>query len=79
MCRLAGLGTIGWHVLHHTFASHLVMRGVHIKAVQELMGYSSLTITMRYAHPAPHVSQDAVRLLDGPSERTAQGPPIEPA
>lgn len=69
MCRLSGLRTIGWHVLRHTFASHLVMRGVAIRAVQELMGHASIVITQRYAHLAPHVSQDAVRLLDAPGER----------
>lgn len=53
----------------HSFASHLVMRGVAIRAVQELMGHASIVITQRYAHLAPHVSQDAVRLLDAPGER----------
>src|ERR1041384_8206990 len=66
MCRLADIRPIGWHVARHSFASHLVMRGVPIRAVQELMGHASIVITQRYAHLAPHVSQDAVRLLDGP-------------
>jgi integrase len=78
-CRRAGLRRIGWHVLRHTFASHLVMRGVHIRAVQELMGHSSMVITQRYAHLAPHVSQGAVRLLDGPGEPPAtERPRAEP-
>ena len=33
-CKRAGLRQIGWHVLRHTFASHLVMRKAPIKAVQ---------------------------------------------
>lgn len=62
--KRAGLREIGWHVLRHTFASHLAMRGVPLKAIQELLGHASIVTTMRYAHLAPHVARDAVRLLD---------------
>jgi hypothetical protein len=40
-CRRARLRKITWHVLRHTFASHLVMSGVPLKAVQELMGHAT--------------------------------------
>ncbi len=63
-CKRAGLREIGWHVLRHTFASHLVMRGAPIVAVQDLMGHSTIQMTMRYAHLAPHVTREAVQLLD---------------
>jgi integrase len=63
-CTKAGLRKIGWHSLRHTFASHLVMRGAPMKAVQELLGHQSFEMTMRYAHLSPDVRKDAVRLLD---------------
>lgn len=69
-CRRAGLRRIGWHVLRHTFASHLVMRGVPIKAVQELLGHADIQTTMRYAHLSPDVRRDAVQLLDGSGRGT---------
>jgi integrase len=66
-CKRAGLRRVGWHALRHTFASHLVMRGVPLKAVQELLGHEDITTTMRYAHLAPGITRDAVALLDAPA------------
>jgi len=51
-------------VLRHTFASHLAMRGVPLKVIQELLGHASIVNTMIYAHLTPHVARDAVRVLD---------------
>lgn len=63
-CRKAGLREVGWHVLRHSFASHLAMRGAPLKAIQELLGHATITMTMRYAHLSPDVSRQAVKLLD---------------
>lgn len=49
-CQRAGLRPLNWHALRHSFASHLVMRGVSLVAVQQLLGHHSVTETMRYAH-----------------------------
>lgn len=64
-CKAAGLRKRGWHVLRHTFASHLVMRGVPIRAVQDLLGHVDIKQTLIYAHLAPAVFEDAVSRLDG--------------
>ena len=67
-CRRAGLAKrITNHGMRHTFASHLVMRGVPLKAVQELLGHQSIEMTLRYSHLTPDVKRDAVHLLDGPA------------
>lgn len=73
-CKKAGLRRIGWHSLRHTFASHLVMRGAPMKAVQELLGHSTMEMTMRYSHLSPDVRKDAVRLLDAQSYGTIAAP-----
>jgi integrase len=64
-CKRASLRDIGWHVLRHTFASHLVMRGAAMKAVQELLGHATIEMTNRYSHLSPEVPRHAVKLLDG--------------
>lgn len=48
------------HILRHTFASHFMMAGGNILVLQQILGHSSLTMTMRYAHFAPDHLQDAI-------------------
>jgi integrase len=72
-CRRAGLRQVGWHVLRHTFASHLIMRGVSLKAAQELLGHATMDMTMRYAHLAPSILRDSVALLDGAAAISGRG------
>jgi integrase len=73
-CRRAGLGKrITTHGLRHSFASHLVMRGASLKAVQELLGHESIEMTLRYSHLTPDVKREAVRLLDGPAGAEKSG------
>jgi site-specific recombinase XerD len=63
-CRKAGITDFRFHDLRHTYASHLAMRGVHIRALQELLGHKTLIMTQRYSHLAPERLQNAVKLLD---------------
>jgi integrase len=42
-----------WHLLRHTFASHFVMSGGSIPALQKILGHSDVKMTMIYAHLAP--------------------------
>jgi integrase len=62
--KRAGLEPFGWHVLRHTYASHLMMAGVALPVVQELLGHSDIRITMRYAHLSPGHRASAVEHLD---------------
>lgn len=47
------------HVLRHSFASHFMMNGGNILTLQRILGHSSITMTMKYAHLAPEHLQDA--------------------
>ena len=52
------------HSLRHTFASHLVMKGVDLATVQKLMGHASIETTMKYAHLAPDHLRAAIKVID---------------
>jgi len=56
-----------WHCNRHTFASRLVMAGVDLRTVAELMGHSTIQMTMRYAHLAPQHNREAVDRLVPPA------------
>ncbi|MFQ1656083.1 tyrosine-type recombinase/integrase [Aeromonas veronii] len=49
------------HVLRHTFASHFMMAGGNILALQKILGHQNIHQTMTYAHFAPDYLNDAVR------------------
>lgn len=50
------------HVLRHTFASHFMMNGGNIVALQQILGHASINQTMTYAHLAPDYLQFAILL-----------------
>lgn len=60
--RRAQLRLLRWHDLRHSFASNLTIGGTPLRQVQEWMGHSSITMTMRYAHLAP--TEQARKYLD---------------
>jgi len=62
--RALPLANGGFHILRHTFCSHLAMQGATAKAIQELAGHRDLTTAQRYMHLSPAHKEAAIRLLD---------------
>jgi integrase len=56
----AGLPRLRIHDLRHTAATHLLNKHVHPKVVQELLGHSTIAITLdTYSHVLPALAKDA--------------------
>jgi hypothetical protein len=62
---MSGIKDFHFHDLRHTSASHLIMRGASMKAVQEHLNHSSPTMTNRYAHISEKFQREQIELLNG--------------
>ena len=80
-CQKAGIGSLGPHVLRHSFASRLVISGVDLRTVQERMGHKNIEMTLRYAHLSPHHKRTAMETLEtrfsAPSPVNIHNTPLE--
>jgi integrase len=61
----SGLPCIRFHHLRHTFASIMLAQNVHLKAVQEALGHSSITLTLHtYSHFMPRMQRETAGKLN---------------
>lgn len=62
-CRRAEIQNLRFHDLRHTFATNLVMSGVDLVTVKEILGHSTIEMTVRYSHPSDLRKMAAVEQL----------------
>jgi integrase len=60
-----GRSDLRWHDLRHTTVALAIANGAHPKAIQELMGHSSITVTLdRYGHLFPSLGAEVADGLE---------------
>lgn len=57
------------HSLRHSFATHLVEAGVHLRHIQDILGHASPTTTALYARLTEPSYQDRVKAINGLMDR----------
>lgn len=65
LLKRAGLPPIRFHDLRHTCATLLLGRDVNVKVVSEMLGHSSISITLDiYSHVLPDMQEKAAKALE---------------
>ncbi|QSF43304.1 tyrosine-type recombinase/integrase [Paenibacillus tianjinensis] len=71
-----GVRKIRFHDLRHTCASLMFSAGVHPKVVQEMLGHSSIKVTLdMYSHMMPNMQADAATAMENLLSQTEDNPP----
>ncbi len=61
----AGVPKISFHELRHTFATLHLTAGTHPKIVQEILGHSSVSLTLStYSHVLPDMQGEAAKVTE---------------
>jgi len=65
LLKRAGLPDVRFHDLRHTCATLLLGRNVNPKIVSEMLGHSTIAITLdTYSHVLPNMQESAARALE---------------
>jgi len=63
--KRAKLARIRLHDLRHTCATLLLIKGVHPKYVQDLLGHANISITLdTYSHVIPRMGNQTVSAME---------------
>lgn len=62
--KTAGIKNFRWHDLRHTFATHFLRRTGDLRALQEILGHSSITQTEKYAHVLDEHRREAMEKFE---------------
>lgn len=64
LLRTAGIQTINYHGLRHTFATRCIEAGIDVKTLSELLGHTDASITLNtYVHSSMERKRDQLELL----------------
>ena len=59
LCKAAAVRGARLHDARHTAATLLLEQGVDVRVVQEILGHSTLNVTLRYTHVTSRLAREA--------------------